>query len=177
MKIIPCELIIGIDPGRKTGFAVWDTSEKEFSELRKTTFWDAIRKIQNYNENYKIGIIIEDLKSKKGVFGGKMIDGVKRIIASGGNMFKIGNSCAHYGAGVGDGIGAVRRECELFIEWVKTSGIPHELKPPTDKSKTKLSHKEFVLITKYKGKQTNEHSRDAGMLVYGQNNIRMELDE
>ena len=49
---------IGIDPGRKTGFAVWDSESACFEEVMTTTFWEASEILEETVPIYTV--VIED---------------------------------------------------------------------------------------------------------------------
>lgn len=63
------------------------------------------------------------------------------------------------------GAGSVKRDAQIWEEFLKMYNIPHTFVRPS-KSITKIKRDRFEKITGYKGR-SNEHSRDAAMLVYG----------
>lgn len=65
------------------------------------------------------------------------------------------------------GAGSVKRDCKIWEDFLTDYKIPYELVAPKN-NKTKMDAELFRKITGWK-EQTNEHSRDAGMLVYGYN--------
>lgn len=63
------------------------------------------------------------------------------------------------------GAGSAKRDAKIWDDFLKDNGIPYEMVAPKN-NRTKLSAEQFTKYTGWKGK-TNEHGRDAGMLVYG----------
>ena len=63
------------------------------------------------------------------------------------------------------GAGSVKRDCNVWEEFLKDFKIPYDAVPPC-RNTTKMTAEAFKRLTKWQGK-TNEHSRDAAMLVYG----------
>jgi hypothetical protein len=140
-------VLIGIDPGVKTGIAVWDRLRKGFSLVETISIVNA----QNYlliqkGEWKNIFIRIEDARLRKW-FGGAD----QRMERS--------------GAGIREGIGSVKRDCQIWEEFCLFHGIEFELVEPKN-NKTKLDAKLFANYTGWKAR-TSEHSRDAAMLVFG----------
>jgi hypothetical protein len=70
-----------------------------------------------------------------------------------------------YGAAVREGAGSIKRDCQIWEEFLEFMGIKYELVAPKN-NKTKLDQKLFSNYTGWK-ERTNEHARDAAMLVYG----------
>lgn len=77
---------------------------------------------------------------------------------------------AKHGAGVREGVGSVKRDCQIWEDFCKEQGIEFVLVHPAA-NKTKLDAKDFGRITKWEGR-TNEHGRDAAMLVFGRQTRR-----
>jgi predicted ATPase len=63
------------------------------------------------------------------------------------------------------GAGSIKRDCQRWEEWLKHHNIPHVGVSPKN-NKTKLTAEQFKRITKWEGR-SNEHGRDAAMLIYG----------
>lgn len=59
-------------------------------------------------------------------------------------------------------VGRVCREAELLAEGIERLGVEVIRQHPQGK----LNHEQFTRITGW-GKRTNQHCRDAGMLIYG----------
>ncbi len=63
------------------------------------------------------------------------------------------------------GAGSVKRDCKIWEEFLVEAKIPHKFVRPS-KSITKWDKNRFKAVTGWKG-ITNEHGRDAGMLIFG----------
>lgn len=63
------------------------------------------------------------------------------------------------------GAGSIKRDCQIWEDFLTSEGIEHIAVAPKHNA-TKMSAEAFGKITGYQGK-TNEHGRDAAMLVYG----------
>jgi hypothetical protein len=63
------------------------------------------------------------------------------------------------------GAGSVKRDCSIWEEWCREYGIEFVCPPPRQ-GMTKLTDAYFRGLTGY-DRRTNEHGRDAAMLVFG----------
>lgn len=137
--------LIGIDCGVVTGFAVWNVSEKRFEEISTYKIHEAITKIKkanDFNIVNPIKVRVEDARKRKW----------------------FGNS----GREQLQGAGSIKRDCKIWEDFLTDLGISFELVAPKN-NKTKVNSAYFQKVTGWNGK-TNEHSRDAGMLVFGYKN-------
>lgn len=130
---------IGIDVGINTGVAVWDKSEKRFVEIQTTSILKAMEIVKKYEKSDIVQVRLEDARKRKW-FGDS---GRERL----------------------QGAGSVKRDCVIWEEFLNDRKIPYMLIAPKNNS-TKLSAESFKKITGYSGR-TNEHTRDAAMLVFG----------
>lgn len=130
---------IGIDVGTHTGVAVWDKYEKRFVEVVTTTILKAMDIVKKYEISDSIQVCLEDAR-KRTWFGNS---GPERL----------------------QGAGSVKRDCVIWEEFLNDRKIPYMLIAPKNNS-TKMSAESFKRITSYSGR-TNEHTRDAAMLVFG----------
>lgn len=130
---------IGIDVGTNTGVAVWDKSEKRFVEIQTTSILKAMEIVKKYEKSDIVQVRLEDARKRKW-FGDS---GRERL----------------------QGAGSVKRDCVIWEEFLNDRKIPYMLIAPKNNS-TKLSAESFKKITGYSGR-TNEHTRDAAMLVFG----------
>lgn len=143
------EIYIGIDPGVNFGFAVWSAKENAFSEIESLDFYDGIKKALLYASELKgfgvaVKVRFEDARLRKWFTDG-----------NGGKEAK----------GKAMGAGAVKVLCSIIENELKKAGIEFDAVPPKN-NRTKLDAKTFKKITGWQGR-TNEHSRDAAMLVFG----------
>ena len=63
------------------------------------------------------------------------------------------------------GAGSIKRDAVIWEDFLTDVGINFQMVAPAN-NRTKLSAKDFKLVTGW-GERTNEHSRDATMLVFG----------
>jgi hypothetical protein len=156
-------IYIGIDPGANTGFAVWNRvrSGQYFSQIECTDFWGAIDKLEEFHlmlcpqHDLKLVVVIEASNLNRSMHASTMdkiagtpSEKLRRILK------------------MAQDVGGVKRECELLMKWCERNGITFIAAQPTAKSYTKLKADRFTQLTGWKAR-TNEHSRDAAMLVWG----------
>ena len=137
---------IGIDAGMKTGLCVWGTSEKQMMQIGSMPIHKAMHQVAYWNRFApgKIFVRLEDARLRK------WIPKQKTEAAERGRR---------------EGAGYVKAHCAIWEEYLKDLGIPYELVPPKN-NKTKVKADYFSKITGYQ-ERTNEHERDAAMLVVG----------
>lgn len=70
-----------------------------------------------------------------------------------------------YGAGVREGVGSVKRDALIWEDFLEDNGIPYLARKPSSGA-TKWKADVFQRTTGWTAR-TNEHGRDAGLLVYG----------
>lgn len=63
------------------------------------------------------------------------------------------------------GVGSVKRDCKIWDEFAELRGIPIARVAPKN-NRTKMRADAFEKVTKWQAR-TNEHARDAAMLVWG----------
>lgn len=129
--------LIGIDPGVKTGIAVWDRESKRFHEIKTLSILKAITFVQCFV--YDVEIRFEDARKRKW-FG-------------------------HSGREKLQGAGSVKRDCAIWEELCHQMEAPFFPVAPQHNT-TKMTAEQFRKLTGWSGR-TSEHSRDAAMLVFG----------
>jgi len=143
---------LGIDPGVKTGLAVWNVEEQDFEALCTSDFWAVYDEVM-LHDTKEVVIIIEDP----------------------GRISKTWHAASSksVAAEIGRRVGANCEQARLLIERFTELGYTVHSYVPTGKTKrggawkkSKEAAKHFKDITGYEGR-TNEHTRDAGMMVYG----------
>ncbi len=131
-------IIIGIDTGVNTGFATFNTETKE-SECLCLLIHEALEKVNSLQrKGEKLFVCVEDARKRKWVQGGR-----EKL----------------------QGVGSVKRDAKIWEDFLTQKKIPFRMIAPKN-NRTKLTKETFQSYTGYKGK-TNEHSRDAYMLIYG----------
>lgn len=131
-------IIIGIDPGKETGLAVYDTKTRKIREVFMTDFWGAYE----YVNDIIRGMILE-----------KVIIEVPRTKT---NWHKKG--CDITSANVG----GIYREAHLLADGIEKLGVKVVRSHPAGKECAAYIKR----LTGYTGR-TNEHTRDAIMLCWG----------
>lgn len=136
--------VIGIDPGTKTGFAIYCKISKKLTVVSTLMIHEAFKQVKESNQfakenDQKIFVRVEDARKRK----------------------RYGpNSNAKM-----QGAGAVKIQCKQWEEFLRSEGISFDLVAPSQ-IKTKVDAKKFKLITGW-SERTSNHGRDAGMMVYG----------
>ena len=139
---------ISIDPGSHTGLAVWDGATRRFTEITALPIHAAMEKVKNlaafYSfKNYGVTVVFEDARLRK--WYGK-------------------NTAAKDRARL-QGAGSVKRDSAIWEDALKDWGIDYRKVAPKN-NLTKLSDEAFRRLTGWT-QRTNEHGRDAAMLVFG----------
>ena len=138
-------IYIGIDTGVHTGIAVWNSERKEFVMVDTMKIHEAMNLVYDYaDSDSPLHVRFEDARQRKWIPMSK-------------------NMTAELGRA--QGAGYVKAHCQIWEDFLTDYRIPFEAIAPR-RNVTKLSAEQFGRITGYKGR-TNEHSRDAAMLVYG----------
>ena len=132
------EFVIGIDPGVTTGYAVWCTTEKKLIIVSSSIRCEIEDRIKSISEKSKILVRFEDARMRTwfGQSGREKLQGA----------------------------GSIKRDSQLWEEWLTYYNIPFQKVAPKN-NKTKISSSLFKSLTKFNN-PTNEHSRDAAMLVF-----------
>lgn len=130
------DLLIGIDPGVHTGIAIWNGNVLLL--CKSVNIIEAILCVIELNRKHSIKVYFEDARQRHW-FGSS---GREKLL----------------------GAGSVRRDSQIWETCCVTLGIPYQMVAPKD-NMTKLNAKVFKMYTGYDGK-TNEHGRDAAMLVF-----------
>ena len=130
---------IGIDTGTKTGIAI------SVGGLLQRVDCMTITKAMQLVSEYPPGttkLFIEDARKWIG-FKGKTKQSDARL----------------------QGAGSVKRDASIWEDWCKENGYQAVFVKPMGKG-LKKSAEDFKRITKWQGR-TNEHSRDAALIVFG----------
>jgi len=138
--------LIGIDCGVTTGYAVYTRSKKQLVSVESMTILEAIAAVKICHQVFpgSVFVRVEDARLRK------WIPYEKDQKAERGKR---------------EGAGSVKRDAQIWEEFLKAEQIPHEMVAPKN-NKTKLKADCFKKITGWHI-ATNEHGRDAAMLVFG----------
>jgi hypothetical protein len=146
------DYLIGIDPGVKTGIAIWDCNENKFILIDSYPITIALLTVNNYRRNHiddsgkwgdNIAVVVEDARQRKW-FGNKGREALQ-------------------------GAGSIKRDCQIWEEFLKEFEIDYKMQAPSQ-GMTKLNAEQFRKLMGY-SKRTNEHARDAAMLIYGKKKL------
>lgn len=130
---------IGIDTGTKTGIAI--SVGGSLQRVDCMTITKAMQLVSEYPAA-TTKLYIEDARKWIG-FNGKTKSTDARL----------------------QGAGSVKRDASIWEDWCKENGYEAVFIKPMGKG-LKKSAEDFKRITKWQGR-TNEHSRDAAMIVFG----------
>lgn len=134
---------VGIDPGKHTGVAVWcsGTNLGFFVAVDTMPIHRAMKAVLELKNSYKedVFVVFEDARQRK-YFG-----------ESGREKWQ--------------GAGSIKRDAVIWEDFLIDNAIEFRAVPPA-KGATKWDAQRFKDVTGWTGR-TNEHSRDAAMLVYG----------
>ncbi len=133
--------LIGIDPGVTTGMAIYCRETKSYETITSSTITVAMETLLRFCTEHKgnVRVRLEDSRLRKWF--------------------------ANAGREKLQGAGSIKRDCQILEEFLTHHAIPFELVAPKN-NRTKLDAATFRKYTGWQGK-TNEHQRDAGMLVAG----------
>lgn len=137
-------IVIGLDPGVHTGLAVWDTTTRQFLDIRSSGIVDAMDYLNEFQQNRQIGLVVfEDARQRKWIPREKDLSQIR---------------------GRAMGAGSVKRDCSVWEEWCVSRSIDFVASPPRV-GLTKWTDEAFRRFTGY-DRRTNNHGRDAAMLVF-----------
>jgi hypothetical protein len=130
---------IGIDPGTKTGFAVYNRTLQELVAVETMDILEAMDQARRWAYMWPVILILEDAR-KRGAAPGQS-------------------------ARRAQGAGSVKRDSTIWAQFCQRENIPMLAKAP-GKGMTKM---DAVKFAKYTGwtQRTSSHARDAAMLVFG----------
>lgn len=133
------DLVIGIDPGLNTGYAVNNIKAKRLLTVRSLLIHQAFEYVLDLKGLNRLKIIrVEDARKRKFFTGGKE---------------------------KAQGVGSIKRDCKIWEDFLTDHTIPFELVHPKN-LRTKIDAVTFKKITGWEG-NSNSHSRDAAMSVFG----------
>lgn len=144
------EIYIGIDTGKNTGFAVWDSRQRSLLTVTSLPIHRAMENVRSLRDEHeaighKVVVRVEDPRQRNW-FGTERMEREeerKRL----------------------QGVGSVKRDASIWEDYLKDLGVEFEMVAPK-RNVTKLKQESFKRYTGW-GKPTNEHGRDAAMLVFG----------
>lgn len=136
---------IGIDPGKNTGIAVWDTEAQSFVVLDTVLIHVALMYVwsRKFDYNWDIRVYFEDARKRQ-------------------YLPRERNASEYRGKLMG--AGSVKRDSVIWQDALTDWGIPFTMVPPRAGA-TKWDADTFRRVTGYTGRTSN-HARDAALLVF-----------
>ena len=136
------KILIGIDTGVHTGFAVaFDHGAGgELQRVESLSITQAMQCVLEYEDEHDlkdITLYIEDARLRTWFTGGRE---------------------------KAQGVGSVKRDAQIWEDWCKEQDINYKMIHPASNEKKKKAV-DFTRMTGWIGR-TNEHARDAAMLVF-----------
>lgn len=133
--------LLAVDPGVTTGLALYCTERRKLLRVWSSGCVDALFEAADMHAQGELQrLVIEDARLRTGYFGER-------------SRHKL------------QGAGSVKRDCGIWTELAARLGVPLQSISPRDKGR-KLDSAEFKRLTGW-DERTNEHARDAAMLVFG----------
>lgn len=133
-------LILGIDPGVKTGLAIWnkETAKLELLTIKIHQGFDMLREIKN-----EIGIVIIENP----------------------NLWTHFKNSKEAKAKL-QGAGSIKRDFKIWTDFLDDEGIPYRaVRPDKNRNALAVDEKKFKQITGYT-ERSSEHARVAGLMAY-----------
>lgn len=135
-------IMIGIDPGVHTGVAAIDKGGLQVVATMSAVKAEQLVCMYAAEAGGQVAVFFEDARLRNW-FGSKGREALQ-------------------------GAGSIKRDCHRWEEWLIHHGISFSKIAPRNNS-TKLTAEQFKKITGWQGR-TNEHGRDAAMLIFGRRN-------
>jgi len=129
-------ILLGLDPGVHTGFAMSENGVLVHVTTVKAVL--AENMVEHHAKGKDAVVYFEDARLRTW-FGSKGREALQ-------------------------GAGSIKRDCHRWEEWLEFHGIKY-VKVAPKSNKTKLTAEQFKRITGWQRK-TNEHNRDAAMLIF-----------
>jgi hypothetical protein len=149
MAEIVGKVYIGIDTGTHTGVAIWDG--ERFLSLDTMAIHKAMQIVNEYVQSGSDVVVrVEDPRQRTWFGTERMSREQERKKLQ--------------------GVGSVKRDASIWEDFLSDlcedeANVKYEMVAPK-RNVTKLTSESFKAITRWQGR-TNEHCRDAAMLVYG----------
>lgn len=133
-------LLIGLDPGATTGYAEWCCSAQRLVTVESMLIHQAMARVRERLASGLLSAVVWEDARLRTWFGAKGREALQ-------------------------GAGSIKRDCSIWEAYLAELGCTEQrLKPQA--GGTKWPADRFTRLTGWAGR-TNEHARDAAMLVYG----------
>jgi hypothetical protein len=155
--------VIGLDPGRGTGVAVWKPSSRNFVFFKNTDFWGAVEIISGYASGNTLVVCENPNINAPPVFPHKISGKM-----SGAVLMKMAQE-----------VGRNKEQAFQIIQYLRRHNYHHISRAPVRRRGSipanwlsrdgKLNQEGFNSLTGFKFKRgsMSQHERDAGILVFG----------
>lgn len=161
------KFFVGIDPGEDTGYAIWLRGAQggSFTEVTSLDFWTTVMRLAELKNvvcpqhGAKLVVCIEASNLNPSMHAGTLEGLRKRTDLNQSQRESIAMNIAQK-------VGGVKREATLLQRWCEIHNVECRAVKPTGASNTKMPSDRFNKLTGW-NKRTNEHGRDAAMLVWG----------
>ena len=141
-------IYIGIDTGVHTGYAVYDSRIQQLTAVGTDKIHNVMQLVSGLN----------DVSKEKG-------DNIRVRVEDARKRTWYGFHTAKQDRARLQGAGSVKRDAQIWEDFLTDLCVDFEMVAPKNNA-TKLTAESFRQLTGWAGK-TNEHGRDAAMLVYG----------
>ena len=141
-------IYVGIDTGVHTGYAVYDSRIKQLTAVGTDKIHNVMQLVSG----------LKDVAEGKG-------DAIRVRVEDARKRTWYGFNTAAKDRARLQGAGSVKRDAQIWEDFLTDLGVDFEMVAPKNNA-TKLTAESFRQLTGWVGK-TNEHGRDAAMLVYG----------
>ena len=141
-------IYIGIDTGVHTGYAVYDSRIQQLTAVGTDKIHNVMQLVSGLN----------DVSKETG-------DNIRVRVEDARKRTWYGFHTAKQDRARLQGAGSVKRDAQIWEDFLTDLCVDFEMVAPKNNA-TKLTAESFRKLTGWVGK-TNEHGRDAAMLVYG----------
>lgn len=140
-------IYVGVDTGVNTGFSEWDSKKRCLLSVCSLPIHKAMDRVKVLHDLHKEELVVrvEDPRQRKWFGTERMTREEERKKLQ--------------------GVGSVKRDATIWEDFLKDLGVRFEMVAPK-MNVTKLTQETFKRYTGWSSK-TNEHGRDAAMLIYG----------
>lgn len=152
-------IALGVDPAlQRCGMAAWDMDRQEFTAFQTRPFWEADLAVRLFRrECTRLKVYVEDSSRLPFVYDRVINRWRKRIAAD--QIKKELAVLTRQAMNIGENHAVSKL---LIARWTDLGIFVEPIRP----SQKKLRAEDFARMTRCQ-LSTNEHERDAGMLVYG----------
>lgn len=140
-------IYVGVDTGVNTGFSEYDSKKRCLLSVCSLPIHKAMERVKVLHDLHKEEMVVrvEDPRQRKWFGTERMTREEERKKLQ--------------------GVGSVKRDATIWEDFLKDLGVRFEMVAPK-MNVTKLTQETFKRYTGWSSK-TNEHGRDAAMLIYG----------